>query len=66
MVTRLVSTGRTKVQTRGFSLIGKKHANEWSHIILDEVHEREEDLDLFAFFFYVFIQERKTLQVGEV
>ena len=27
-------------------LIAKKHMNEWTHIILDEVHEREEDMDL--------------------
>merc|ERR1719357_540837 len=26
--------------------IGKKHLNDWTHIILDEVHEREEDMDL--------------------
>ena len=27
-------------------IISKKHLNEWTHIILDEVHEREEDMDL--------------------
>ena len=27
-------------------IIGKKHLNDWTHIILDEVHEREEDMDL--------------------
>ena len=27
-------------------LIAKKHLNEWTHVILDEVHEREEDMDV--------------------
>ena len=27
-------------------LIAKKEMNEWTHVILDEVHEREEDMDL--------------------
>ena len=27
-------------------LISKKEMNEWTHVILDEVHEREEDMDL--------------------
>ena len=27
-------------------IIAKKHLNEWTHVILDEVHEREEDMDL--------------------
>ena len=27
-------------------LIAKKELNEWTHVILDEVHEREEDMDL--------------------
>ena len=27
-------------------LIAKKHMNEWTHVILDEVHEREEDMDV--------------------
>ena len=27
-------------------LVNKKNLNEWSHVILDEVHEREEDMDL--------------------
>eukprot|EP00092_Neocalanus_flemingeri_P009551 GFUD01010280.1.p1 GENE.GFUD01010280.1~~GFUD01010280.1.p1 ORF type:complete len:1519 (+),score=509.70 GFUD01010280.1:91-4647(+) len=27
-------------------MIAKKHLNDWTHIILDEVHEREEDMDL--------------------
>ena len=26
-------------------LVGKKEINEWTHIILDEVHERELDTD---------------------
>ncbi len=26
-------------------IIGRKTLNEWTHIILDEVHEREEDMD---------------------
>ena len=27
-------------------LIAKKNMNQWTHVILDEVHEREEDMDL--------------------
>ena len=27
-------------------LIAKKELNEWTHVILDEVHEREEDMDV--------------------
>ena len=27
-------------------IIGKKNLNDWTHIILDEVHERDEDMDL--------------------
>ena len=27
-------------------LVGKKHLNDWTHVILDEVHERGEDMDL--------------------
>ena len=27
-------------------LIAKKHLNEWTHVVLDEVHEREEDMDV--------------------
>ena len=27
-------------------LVNKKNLNEWTHVILDEVHEREEDMDL--------------------
>ena len=27
-------------------LIAKRQMNEWTHVILDEVHEREEDMDL--------------------
>ena len=27
-------------------LIAKKHLNDWTHVILDEVHEREEDMDV--------------------
>ena len=36
-----VTTGVLKKQ-----IIERKHLNNWSHIILDEVHEREEDMDL--------------------
>ena len=27
-------------------LISKKNLNDWTHVILDEVHEREEDMDV--------------------
>ena len=27
-------------------IIGKKNLNTWTHIVLDEVHERNEDMDL--------------------
>ena len=27
-------------------LIAQKNMNQWTHVILDEVHEREEDMDL--------------------
>ena len=26
-------------------ILGKKAINDWTHVILDEVHEREEDMD---------------------
>ena len=39
-------------------LVGKKHLNDWTHVILDEVHEREEDMDL------VMLVCRKLLQTN--
>ena len=54
-----VTTGVLKVSTRLHfpswtlsnvppqrMLIAKKNMNQWTHVILDEVHEREEDMDL--------------------
>jgi ATP-dependent RNA helicase TDRD9 len=26
-------------------ILGKKNLGDWTHVILDEVHEREEDMD---------------------
>ena len=39
-------------------LVGKKHLNDWTHVILDEVHEREEEMDL------VMLVCRKLLQTN--
>ena len=43
-------------------IIGKKHLNDWTHIILDEVHEREEDMDLLLILCkkFLFTNSRNT------
>ena len=43
-------------------IIERKHLNNWSHIILDEVHERSEDMDLIMLLCkkFLFTNSRNT------
>ena len=49
-------------------IIGKKHLNDWTHIILDEVHEREEDMDLLLILCkkFLFTNSRNTKVMSNV
>ena len=52
-----VSTGVLKKM-----IIGRKNLDTWTHIILDEVHERSEDMDLLMLMCkkFLFTNSRKT------